>query len=408
MTFRSASGDRILQSALRVMLPTDSDTDLLRAILHSGEAGRSAWDQWQSRVGNPLTAFQRIHSGQKGLVPLLHLAVIRNEVKVEPAFASFLRAAYFREELRSNAYRRILRETLAKLSENGSPPVVMRGCALSDTVYDVPQARHSHGIDLLLRDAAVANSEELLRSVGFKPAHGRQGAWGDASPSLWIHSSALPLQLHTQLLDVPYYAAPMDDVWHRVRPLPGWQDVARMLTPEDALIHVCGHAAHSADRRSLRWACDAWLLIAHGRGLDWTRLIRTVATMNLGLPMNIIMRYLAEVLDAGVPADAIATLDELAGNADDVQREIAVLGALAGAHAKMRRIIFTAPDLPARFRLLRCILAPSPACMREMGYATADWRLPYYYMKRPVVYALRTITGFSASRARREQSVVRT
>lgn len=389
MTGESRPGDRILRSAVRVILPTETETGLLRAILHSGEVGRRAWQQWHRRVENPLTAFERIHPDQKGLVPLLHLAADRNGVKVDASFSSFLRAAYFREELRGNAYRRILRETLDALGPNASAPVVLRGCALSDTVYDVPQARHSHDINLLLHDVDSGRTGGRLRSIGFKPARGREGSRDSPFPLSWRHATGLPLELQTKLLDVPYYSAPMDDVWSRVRPLPGLEPVAGMLGPEDALLHVCGRAAYSASRTSLSWACDAWLLIASEPALDWTLFLDTTETANLGVPMSIMMRYLADALDVPVPAEIIAALGTLAENADGVAWEIAVLGALGGSHAKMRRIIATAPDWSARLTLIRCLVAPSPACMREMGFAPEPWRMPYYYMKRPLLYAAR-------------------
>jgi len=396
MTAESCRGDRILRRALGVILPTETETDLLRAILHSGDEGRRAWQQWHRRVENPLTAFERIHSQQKGLVPLLHLAAVRNGVQVDPTFATFLRAAYFREELRGNTYRRILRETLEALGPSAPAPVVLRGCALSDTVYDVPNARHSHGINLLLHNVDSHGPGERLRSIGFKPARGRAGSRGSPFPLSWRHTTGLPLELHTKLLDVPYYSAPMGDVWSRVRPLPGWEPVAGMLGREHALLHVCGHAAYSASRTSLSWACDAWLLIAREPALDWTLFLDATKAANLGVPMSIMMRYLADSLYAPVPARIIAALDTLAENSDGVGWEIAVLGALGGAHARMRRIIATAPDWSARLTLIRCLLAPSPASMREMGYAPERWRLPYYYMKRPLIYAARAASRLAA------------
>lgn len=396
MIGKSPRDGRFLRSALHIILPTESETELLRAILLSGEEGRRAWQDWCRRVGNPLTAFERMHSEQKGLVPLLHLAVVRNAVNIDSAVASFLRAARFREELRGNAYRRILRETLAALAVDGPAPVVLRGCALSDTVYDAPEARHSHAINLLLHDADLGQAANRLRLIGFKPARGRQRSRGSGVPLSWRHTAGLPLELHTQLFDLPYYAAPMSGVWSRIRPLPGLEPVARMLAPEDALVHVCGNSAYSATRTSLRWVCDAWLLIARHSELDWNLLLDDAEAMKLGLPLSIMMRYLAEALDASVPAEILASLDALADGADSVACEIAVLGSLGGAHARMRRMIATAPDWSARFSLLRCLLAPSPACMREIGYGSESWRLPYSYLQRPLVYAAREASRFGA------------
>lgn len=390
---KSKSETQILLSALGVILPTDTETELLRAILYSGQKGREAWQTWRKRAGDPKMAFERTHSAQRGLTPLLHRAVIRNAISVEPTVSSFLRAAYFREELRSNAYRRILKETLAALTADGPPPVILRGCSLSDTVYEAAEARHSHGINLLLADSDLSAVANRLRAIGFKPTPSSRRSRGAIAFS-WIHPSGLPLDLHTQLLDLPYYAAPIHAVWSRVRPLPGLDSDARMLGPEDALLHVCGNAASSGTRTSLRWVCDAWLLIERHPRLDWTLFLTTAQSMKLGVPLSVLMRYLVEALDASVPAEILTSLDALAQNADNTAREIAVLGALGGAHARMRRIIATAPDWSARFRLVRCLLGPSRACMREMDHASTGWRLPYDYLQRPLFYATREASRF--------------
>lgn len=383
------SDHRILRSALRVLLPTHAETHLLRALLYSDDAGRRAWQQWQARVGDPLAAFKTVHREQKGLLPMLHLAVTRNAVDVEDGFASLLRAAHFREELRGHAYRRVLRETASALAADGRPPVVLRGCALADTVYDAPAARHSHGIDLLVEDAGVGRCAEQLPRLGFSPANHLVGGRKAAAIRSWNHACGLPLELHTQLFDVPYYELPMGDLWSRSRPLPSFAPVAGALAPEDALLHVCGHAAHSATRNALRWVCDAWLLIARERALDWPLFLDTAKAAQLALPLSLIMRYLAEELDAPVPAGVCTTLDGLADDVDDVGHEVGVLGALTGAHARMRRVIVTAPGWSARCALLRCLLAPSPACVRALGHGPGRWRLVRYYLARPFEYALR-------------------
>ena len=390
MTEAVRSRNRTLCNALRVILPTEAETELLRAILYSGDEGQNAWHDWRRRIGDPIEAFRDTHREQKGLIPLLHVATVRNEVELDSRVGGFLRAAYFREQLRGNAYRRILRETLTAIAADGPAPVVMRGCALSDTVYDVPEARHSHGINLLLQDADADRAVAALLSQGFQPVRGRDGSRASRFPLSWTHAQGLPLELHTQLLDIPRYAAPMSEVWSRVRPLPQWEPVARMLAFEDALIQVAGNAAHSAGRNSLRWACDASLLMARQPGLDWSLVLAIVEATRLALPLSITMRYLAEELGASVPAEMIAQLDALADRSDYLAYEIAVLGALGGAHAKMRRKIATAPDWRARFTLLRCLLIPSAASMRATGHASDSWRLPYHYLRRPIVYAARS------------------
>ncbi|MDN5939303.1 MAG: nucleotidyltransferase family protein, partial [Salinisphaera sp.] len=387
------AGLHFLRQALSVLLPTDADTHLLRAILYSGDAGRQAWRHWQHRAGDPLVAFERLPCEQKGLLPMLHRSVARNGVEVEADVASFLRAADFREELRGNAYRRVLRQTARALAVGATPPVILRGCAIADTVYDAPQARHSHGIHLLVHEVDLSRAGDRLAPLGYTPAQKGRGFGAETATRLWTHVCGLPLALHTRLIDVPYYDLPMGFVWARTRPLHGFEAVAATLAPEDALLHICGNAAESATRHSLRWVCDAWLLITRERALDWTLFLDTAKAARLALPLSLMMRYLAEALEAPVPAEVCARLDALAGNVDDVGHEVAVVAALGGAHARMRRVLATAPDWPARGRLLRCLLMPSPACARALGHGPGIPRLSGYYLARVLRYAARTSAG---------------
>jgi hypothetical protein len=165
------------RAALGVMLPNEVETELLRACLYPGEAADRAWRAWLSRVGDPATWFERERTGIKGLVPLVHVNLTRNQVGIAPTFNTYLRAAYFREELRGNAYRRILDELLDALGQVGLSPVVLEGCALSDTLYDDSKARHSHGIELLFTEKEARTAESLASRIGFS----RRRSWGSGS-----------------------------------------------------------------------------------------------------------------------------------------------------------------------------------------------------------------------------------
>jgi len=383
-----------LRGALGVILPSVAETCLLRSALYSGEEGRQAWRDWQRHVVNPLTAFAGERSGQKSLLPLLHAAVVRNSVEVEAAVGSWLRATYFREELRGNAYRRILRETLSTLSGTGRPPIVLKGCALSDTVYRDPNTRHSHGIELLVRECDIKRVADRLPDAGFAPVRGYRARRSDLAPLSWTHASGLPLELRTRLFDVPRYDSGVDALWERARPLPGF--AALQLGPEDTLLHICGSATSSGSRSSLRWACDAWLLIDSQRSLDWTMFVSIAKAARIGLPLSIVLRYLAESLRAPIPTEVLEAVDVLADATDDVGHEAAVLGALVGTHAKMRRLIVAAPNWSTRWILMRCLLAPTPACVRDMGWVTGSRTLVAFYVMRPLLYAGRRLARLSA------------
>lgn len=389
-----AGRDAAFRAALGVILPSEVETELLRACLYNGEAAGRAWRTWLSRVGDPAAWFEGESTGVKGLVPLLHVNLTRNQVDAAPAFKTYLRAASFREELRGHAYRRILDELLDTLGQAGLSPIVIEGCALSDTLYEDPKARHSHGIELLLTEADARTAELLAHPIGFA-GRSRLGRRHPAYIRL-LHRSGLPLTLRTRLFDLPYYDPPEDRIRSRAVPLPGFRGAPRMLSPEDALLHVGGAPGYAIHRTTLRWACDAWLLIRRYPALDWAMFLSTCTRARLALPLSMTLRYLAEVLDAGVPANVLEALDRAAEETDGLGREVALVGALTGSHRRMAQVLVDSRGWGCRLALLRPLVAPSPACVEAMGSVAHPLLLPLYYVARPLRFAARRVSALAS------------
>lgn len=377
---------RTLRRALGVILPSDVETRLLRCLLYRGDDGRRAWLDWRNAVGNPMTAFTGERLGQKSLLPLLHAAAERNAIELEPPVARWLRATYLREQLRGNAYRRILGETVAAVGATGRVPIVIKGCALADTVYPDPGTRHSHGIELLVREDDVEYCIARLPDLGYTVVTRNKSRRPDQVMLSWRHASGLPLELRTRLFDIPRHAGDIESAWARARPLPG--PPALQLAPEDALLQVCGSATMSGSRTSLRWVCDAGFLLQYHRdSFDWRLFVRRVETARLGLPLSGVLRYLVEALRLPIPHEILGQLDAMAEATDDVGHEVAAMGALVASHARMRRLILAGPDWRTRWILARRLLVPSPECVREMGWVDGEQWLPAYYLRRPLEYA---------------------
>ena len=173
---REAARQEAQRAALRAILPNEAETELLRAILWSGPPAREAWHRLQSTLGSLATGFDRLDPAQKGLLPLLHVAATREGIALGVGDATYLRAAHLREELRGIAYRRILDPLLATLAEAGIRTAILRGCALADTVYPDPGARHSHGIELLVRfDGGAVQGISLLSALEEPAIHEHAG-----------------------------------------------------------------------------------------------------------------------------------------------------------------------------------------------------------------------------------------
>jgi len=287
------------------------DLMLLRLCLYEGVAWRGAWDEWLRQVKDPKSVFAYQEEGLKGLLPLLAVAAQRAGYTIEPSFQTYLRTAYLREKVRFDAYTRACRSVLAALGEVSLQPIVLRGSAFAESVYPDASTRHSHGLRLLWRrHEDLLQASALLQEQGLAtPADSDL----DASEMRTLtHRSLMPIFLQERLFPDSAHTVPVADLWARSRQttLAGVQTL--VLSEADSLLEVCGRAAYQSDRGTLRWACDAWLLIERCRDLDWNMLGTTAADSGLAFPTAALLRALRRDLHARIPDEALARVFDAA------------------------------------------------------------------------------------------------
>lgn len=287
-----SSSKTALADALSAILPTPEDTLLLRACLTPKESGKLACEAWLKEHQN---GFKK--EAIKAFLPLLLRAIRKHAVKVDATFLTVLRSATVREELRTNTYKRICGDLFSALSNHKIPTIVLGGSALADTVYAHPALRHSHDIDVLIPETQFRRTGSLLTSLLFKSVKVPKVGFHHWD---FKHASGLPLQLHSRLFQLPYYTAPLAEIWSRSQGLLIAGARVRILSPEDSLLYVCGHASYSSSRHSLRWVSDAWFIIDRYPDLDWDLLFDCARRSRLDLPLSVMLRYLAETLDAPI------------------------------------------------------------------------------------------------------------
>lgn len=387
-----------LSNALSVILPTPEDTLLLRACLNSGESGRQACKAWlkQAELQNGLRK-----DSAKAFLPLLLRAVRIHDIEIDTAMLTILRTAALREELRTTAYNTICREVFSTLIANEIPKIVLGGAALADTVYADPALRHSHDIDILIPDEEMDRAASLLPSVGFKavdPPQPEKHHWR------FEHASGLRLELHARLFQIPYYNTPLAEIWARRQSHVVAGVAADILPPADNLLHVCGHASYSKSRQSLRWVADAWFIIDRHRDLDWDRLLDCADQSHVALPLSVTLGYLAEHLDAPIPATFLERLHVAALRTDTIGREAALWGTLASARGNLTRLVWAADNWRARAFVMKWLLIPSPHYLRWAEQFCHSWLLPLYYVYRPLRYIARRIWWHCNSRTQPKAS----
>ena len=178
------------------------------------------------------------------------------------------------------------------------------------------------------------------------------------------HESELPIELHSGLFDVPYYNVISSEIQARSQSQLIADMPVRILTPSDSFFHVCGHASHSASRRSLRWVTDAWFICNRHPDLDWDLLLECARRSRLALPLSVMLRYLAEDLNAPIPRTFLNRLSASASNSDAIERQLALRGTRAAGQRSLKELFRRTTNWRDRVLIIQWLFFPSPRYLR--------------------------------------------
>ena len=359
---------------------------VLRACLLEGQAGRDAWREMTAAGRDLKGMFGDLPTPFKGLLPLLSAAARRCGAELADRDRTYLNTAYAREERRIAAYSRISQRLLRRLESVPGGPLVVDGSALAETLYEVPFERHSHDIHLLFADReALAAAVAALRQDGLES--------GDATPGEGTttvqlpHPSGLSVVLSRRLFESALHALPPADLWAHAesRVIDGVP--ARILSPSDTLLYLCGRLQTSGPAPNPLWICDAWRLVRGRRDLDWSRLVRGADTAALALPLATLLCSLRDDLRLDIPTEPVERLVRLGRRQRDRDAYFASVRGGSGL---------------AAFGLLRHLRRPGEgwAALRHLLFPSA-WMLQTVYgattpAQRCRLYALRPLRFVAA------------
>ena len=283
---------------------------LLRAALLEGEAARSAFMEWLA-TGSP-TDIGRLDEPDRRLLPLV-------ASRLEPLGVTHpvLKAAAKLRRRIADRNQRLLRAAagiVASLRGIGVETLALKGIPLLLEYYASPDLRPMSDVDLLIRPG------DLLRTLGALAEAG----WtrrGPAVPDglhryLCAHDLAraddgMRLDLHQYLSE--YGSSPRAErgLWERSHALDLDGVRCAVPSPTDLLLHVCVASLKFGRYRNSRWVVDAAAILARsGPRIDWELLQRDARERALVLPLRECLAYLVRVLDAPVPQDALAALQQ--------------------------------------------------------------------------------------------------
>jgi hypothetical protein len=370
----------VLVRAARVHLST-ADRDSLRALL----TRRLNWDL--------LVALADSHR----LVPLLHRHVEAIGCGLVPAGARAALWALATNVASENARRVVeLRGLVDALARVGVEAVLMKGPALSRTLFGDISLRPFDDLDMLVPPAQVAAAQCVLRERGYRPTFEKQRLWDE-----WARRNCEVMayrnttedvicDLHWSLRNEAYsFVTRQEALRQRLEPVEIAGTRYQTLGAEDALCFLLLHGVQLG-WPALGLLADVAELVRARPGLDW-RIVGAGARGRRRV-LQVGLRLAVEVLEAPVP---VAVLAE--GDADP-----ALPSLMAAARAALLRPTLEALPVSSIFREVfgsiyarsletradrlrfayECVLKPRPADV--MAVALPEWAWPAYFVIRPV------------------------
>lgn len=289
-----------LRRLLRLCAPPRTD---LEALLPPSEAG------WERLIALAET---------RDLAPLLYC---QTREHLPPAAARTLSEAYYVSAARCAVLTEALGKVLSALREADIPTMVLKGAALSETVYPSPAARPMTDVDLLVLPDRLRAADSILTGLGYRAVDGRAEEIDPARPA---SLSTLdyrtpdpldpPVHLHWHLVNtsIPTDAyrdfIRLDEVWDAALPFTIAGATALRLAPRHLLVYLCEHALRPAHAfyKPLHLTDLSWV-IAH-EGPDWGRVADVAQRFRLARMTYLGLRVVREQMDAPVPDEVLAAL----------------------------------------------------------------------------------------------------
>jgi hypothetical protein len=347
---------------------------------------------------------------RQGVGPLLYTRLSSAPGLAPGDAVERLRDVYVYNALRNGTLRQALGDVLGALHDAGIPVIVLKGAYLAEAVYDDPAVRPMADLDLMVRDASLANAEQILLALGYprrSPHEGEPDYTAHHHTRPFVTPRGIPLELHRTIIDprAPF-RVDVDALWARATEVRIANLPTFALSPADLLVHLCLHAAYAHQFAvPLLAVCDVAAAVERFvEELDWRNLARTANAASVGGVVYCMVGLAAEMLGLDLPA---AALDALTHNALDEE-------VITAARAY---ILGPAGDLPLAYQMAReqpgvagwgraaaHTLFPPPTTLRRIyRLPPASWAVYAYYALRPLDLLVRRGPAIGGVLARTER-----
>ena len=206
---------------------------------------------------------------------------------------------WFRNQVASD----FLNDMASKLSELGIRPVLLKGMALLDNIYEDSGLRFMSDIDILIDQKHFENLVKLYEREGFSNITGQTWKGNNFKVELTklINNVEINLEIHSKLF---YHKE--DITWnfqnHSIPPY-------LKLAPEEMLVHLIGHYAFQHNFSKLYWFIDIVAFIEKNHDhLDWQRVLLLAKQMDLYRGVISTLAMVRQMTSFDIPTPSISFL----------------------------------------------------------------------------------------------------
>lgn len=364
-------------------------------LLHClGQEGQQQKQEWLA--GLPDNAWQDILplARRHGLLPLLTWRLKPPEtLKTLPAWAQ----EELRETSRLSAIHNLhLYQTLGQVLEAFHqaeiPVVVLKGAYLAEHVYEHFALRPMADADLLLRLDDLEPASQLMQQLGYTPYRPFKipqilKQHHHLPPFVKPDSAWIELHWTIVLLSNPVQVD-LDGVWDRSTLTTIAKAPARVLSPEDLLLHLCLHICQDNFSFGLKPLVDvAETISVHQEVLNWQVLLARAAEWKANRCLALVLHLTQELLSARVPESALQALRSSDFDpiiALQAQERVFSFGIREHPqlHPDLARLWGNQP-LKVKVRAFRSLLfPPQDVILQKYPAAAKSRKLAWYYLVR--------------------------
>lgn len=319
--------------------------------------------------------------------PLVYLTLKDSDL-CPPEALNALRGAYYSTVQANLRLTHAVEQIAAVFQSRGVGLIVLKGMAVSESLYHNLGLRPVTDIDLLVRPAEVVAAVDALRGLGWEQSMGE--AFTDASRD-YRHEIQLlhpalksPLELHWGLFQPWFYKRVIlpADLWGTARALRERGPGALELGPEASLVYAAAHwmLQHSG-AGGLLWLYDL-ALMAQNPALDWERVLAYTRDWHLVLSVRPAMTAITRLFEAAVPTPVTAALAKMRPSRQEQYAYKRFVAGETSSAGVTLGLMFEIRGWREQLRFLWPKIFPPAAYMIERYRIRRRWLLPLYYPYR--------------------------